>query len=259
MIRRQVVMPVTPERLWAALTDPDEMVGWFGARVEWQLEPGSPARFHGDDGRDRAGRVEVVRPGRHLRFRWWPTDRRPESPDAQELAPGARRRDRGELRARAGAGRNPAHHPGTAGRPDRQAPPRPGPEARARDGPSGTDGWPRPGPAGHAGAPGCPAPDGRTTAWCLRPWGRRRRRRRRRLRGSGRPHPAAAPRPAVHRWPADGHRAGDQLSGVAPGRRQASVRPGRGRLARRRAARPGGSLRGGPRPARRSHPPGWPR
>ncbi len=80
MIRRQVVMPVTPERLWAALTDPDEMVGWFGARVEWQLEPGSPARFRGDDGSDRAGRVEVVRPGRHLRFRWWPAEPRPTSP-----------------------------------------------------------------------------------------------------------------------------------------------------------------------------------
>jgi uncharacterized protein YndB with AHSA1/START domain len=89
MIRRQVVMPVTPERLWAALTDPDEVSGWFGARVEWQLEPGSPARFYGDDGRDRAGRVVVVRPGRHLRFRWWPTDRRPLSPDAPEPPPGA--------------------------------------------------------------------------------------------------------------------------------------------------------------------------
>jgi uncharacterized protein YndB with AHSA1/START domain len=72
MIRRQVIMPVTPERLWDALTDPDEMVGWFGARVEWHLEPGAPARFHGDDGSERAGRVEAVRPTRHLRFRWWP-------------------------------------------------------------------------------------------------------------------------------------------------------------------------------------------
>jgi uncharacterized protein YndB with AHSA1/START domain len=90
MIRRQVVMPVTPERLWAALTDPDQMVGWFGARVEWQLEPGSPARFHSDDGPDRAGRIEVVRPGRHLRFRWWPNPRggaaaAPEVPEAGEV------------------------------------------------------------------------------------------------------------------------------------------------------------------------------
>jgi uncharacterized protein YndB with AHSA1/START domain len=74
MIRRQIVMPVSPDRLWQALTDPDEMAGWFGARVEWTLEEDSPARFLADDGSQRAGRVEVVRPGRHLRFRWWPTD-----------------------------------------------------------------------------------------------------------------------------------------------------------------------------------------
>ena len=94
MIRRQVIMPVTPERLWDALTDPDEMVGWFGARVEWQLEPGAPARFHGDDGSERAGRVEVVRPRRHLRFRWWPaadTDpghgsERPDTSGASEVS-----------------------------------------------------------------------------------------------------------------------------------------------------------------------------
>ena len=40
MIRRQVVMPVTPERLWEALTDPDQLAGWFGARVEWDLRTG---------------------------------------------------------------------------------------------------------------------------------------------------------------------------------------------------------------------------
>jgi uncharacterized protein YndB with AHSA1/START domain len=87
MIRRQVVMPVTPERLWAALTDPDQMVGWFGARVEWQLEPGSPARFQGDDGSHRAGRVELVRPGRHLRFRWWPAEQRHDAPGGAESVP----------------------------------------------------------------------------------------------------------------------------------------------------------------------------
>ncbi|HEY3810874.1 MAG TPA: SRPBCC domain-containing protein [Acidimicrobiales bacterium] len=72
MIRRQVVVPVSPERLWDALTDPDQVSGWFGARVEWRLEQGGPARFVTDDGREREGRVEAVRPGRHLRFRWWP-------------------------------------------------------------------------------------------------------------------------------------------------------------------------------------------
>jgi uncharacterized protein YndB with AHSA1/START domain len=73
MIRRQIVMPVTPERLWQALTDPVYVAGWFGARVEWRLEEGSPARFLADDGEARSGRVEAVRPGRHLRFTWWPS------------------------------------------------------------------------------------------------------------------------------------------------------------------------------------------
>jgi uncharacterized protein YndB with AHSA1/START domain len=71
MIRRQVVMPVTPERLWEALTDPEQVAGWFGGHLEWELEEGGRAWFRGDDGTERAGKVEVVRPRRHLRFRWW--------------------------------------------------------------------------------------------------------------------------------------------------------------------------------------------
>ena len=69
-------MPVSPERLWEALTDPDQVAGGSGLGSSGSSNPAAPARFHGDDGRDRAGRVEAVRPGRHLRFRWWPTDRR---------------------------------------------------------------------------------------------------------------------------------------------------------------------------------------
>jgi uncharacterized protein YndB with AHSA1/START domain len=72
VIRRQIVIPVSAERLWDALTDPDQVAGWFGGRVEWELREGAPARFRGDDGTERLGRVEAVRPGRHLRFRWWP-------------------------------------------------------------------------------------------------------------------------------------------------------------------------------------------
>ena len=72
MIRRQIVMPVSPERLWQALTDPEQMSGWFGARVEWELHEGAPARFYDEDGTRRSGRIEEIRPGRRLRFRWWP-------------------------------------------------------------------------------------------------------------------------------------------------------------------------------------------
>ena len=149
MIRRQVIMPVSPERLWDALTDPDEMVGWFGARVEWHLEPGAPARFHGDDGSERAGRVEVVRPRRHLRFRWWPAGasdpgRGPARPGpggvggaGRDGGDGGDRGVGGELRPRAGSRWNPPHHPGTAGAP---SPPATIPTAQAQARPGASAG-----------------------------------------------------------------------------------------------------------------------
>lgn len=72
MLVRQVVIPVNADQLWTALTDTDALAGWFGARVDWDLRPGGEARFLDDDGTARAGVVIDVRPGRHLRFRWWP-------------------------------------------------------------------------------------------------------------------------------------------------------------------------------------------
>jgi uncharacterized protein YndB with AHSA1/START domain len=82
MIRRQIVMPVSPERLWEALTEPGQLAKWFGADVEWELREGGRARFRREDGTERVGRVEAVRPGRHLRFRWWPS-----TPPALDPAP----------------------------------------------------------------------------------------------------------------------------------------------------------------------------
>jgi uncharacterized protein YndB with AHSA1/START domain len=79
MIRRQVVVPVAPERLWEALTEPDQLAGWFGGRMEWDLHEGGAAWYRSDDGTERRGRIETIRPGRHLRFRWWPVD--PSSAD----------------------------------------------------------------------------------------------------------------------------------------------------------------------------------
>jgi uncharacterized protein YndB with AHSA1/START domain len=71
VIRRQVVLPVGPDRLWEALTDPDEASGWLGGRIEWEVNEGAPLRFHDDDGRRREGRIDTVRTGRYLRYRWW--------------------------------------------------------------------------------------------------------------------------------------------------------------------------------------------
>ncbi|MBO0732607.1 MAG: SRPBCC domain-containing protein [Acidimicrobiaceae bacterium] len=74
MIRRQMTFPVAPDRLWTELTDADAASEWMGARVDWALIPGGPARFEEEDGRRWTGRVDEVEPNRRLRFRWWPDD-----------------------------------------------------------------------------------------------------------------------------------------------------------------------------------------
>jgi uncharacterized protein YndB with AHSA1/START domain len=74
MLVRQVVIPASPEKLWDTLTQPEAVAAWFGSQVAWDLRPGGPARFWDDDGTVRDGIIDAVRPGRHLRFRWWPED-----------------------------------------------------------------------------------------------------------------------------------------------------------------------------------------
>jgi uncharacterized protein YndB with AHSA1/START domain len=73
VIRRQVVLPVDQDRMWAALTDPEQAAEWFGGRIEWEVRTGAPLRFRDHDGTGREGRIEEVRPGRYLRYRWWTT------------------------------------------------------------------------------------------------------------------------------------------------------------------------------------------
>jgi uncharacterized protein YndB with AHSA1/START domain len=74
---------VDEERLWAALTDPEQAAEWLGGRIEWEVRAGAPLRFRDDDGTDREGRVEAVRPGRYLRYRWWVTE--PPGTDESEV------------------------------------------------------------------------------------------------------------------------------------------------------------------------------
>ena len=72
MLKRHLYIPASPQRVWETLTDPDAVLTWFGAEVDWDLSPGGRARFLEDDGARREGMVDEVIPQRHLRFRWWP-------------------------------------------------------------------------------------------------------------------------------------------------------------------------------------------
>jgi len=72
MLERHIVIPASQREVWETLTDPITVSTWFGADVDWDLSPGGPARFLGDDGAVRDGRVDEVVPDQRLRFRWWP-------------------------------------------------------------------------------------------------------------------------------------------------------------------------------------------
>lgn len=74
MIRRRITVPASTDKVWQAITHPEQIPGWFGGEMEWVLEPGAPLRYRGEDGEERQGTVEEVREGRHLRFVWWPVD-----------------------------------------------------------------------------------------------------------------------------------------------------------------------------------------
>ncbi|HEX4865962.1 MAG TPA: SRPBCC domain-containing protein [Acidimicrobiales bacterium] len=85
MIRRQLVIPASPELLWSALTDPEQLQGWFGGVFEWELAGGSPLRFRGDDGESRHGVIDALREGRYLRFTWWPEGQPDEASEVSYL------------------------------------------------------------------------------------------------------------------------------------------------------------------------------
>jgi uncharacterized protein YndB with AHSA1/START domain len=75
-IERELVLPVPPARVWAALTQPDGLSAWFGTRAVVDLRPGGSLAFIWDEnGSERftwRGEVEAVEPPYRFAFRWQP-------------------------------------------------------------------------------------------------------------------------------------------------------------------------------------------
>lgn len=71
-MRREVLLPTSPDRVWTALTR--EMSGWFGAEVEVDLRRGL-ASFRWPDGWERGAVLEEVEAPQRLTFRWLPFER----------------------------------------------------------------------------------------------------------------------------------------------------------------------------------------
>jgi uncharacterized protein YndB with AHSA1/START domain len=69
-VRREVTLPVEPERAWELITDPGELEGWLADEVELEPEEGGEVHVTFDDGEQRWGTVEEVEPERRLVFSW---------------------------------------------------------------------------------------------------------------------------------------------------------------------------------------------
>jgi len=71
MIERIVLLPASPEEVWRALTESDEVSRWFGCPVELEPWPGGRVTVH-ESTRVRRGLVEDIQAGRRLSIRWLP-------------------------------------------------------------------------------------------------------------------------------------------------------------------------------------------
>jgi uncharacterized protein YndB with AHSA1/START domain len=74
-VEREVVVPATPEEVWPAVTEAEELSAWFGADVELDARPGGRGVARWVDGTERHLLVEEVEPPRRLAFRWLPFQR----------------------------------------------------------------------------------------------------------------------------------------------------------------------------------------
>ena len=72
VVERKVELDASPDDVWRALTEPEELVAWFGPEAELDVRPGGRGRFVDDDGCVRRAVVDHVTTGERLVLRWWP-------------------------------------------------------------------------------------------------------------------------------------------------------------------------------------------
>jgi uncharacterized protein YndB with AHSA1/START domain len=76
-IERELIVPASPARVWAALTQPEQLSAWFGTQASIELRPGGEVTFTWDGSSGprgvTRGVIEAVEPPRRLTFRWQPS------------------------------------------------------------------------------------------------------------------------------------------------------------------------------------------
>jgi uncharacterized protein YndB with AHSA1/START domain len=87
-IERSIDLPGSPEQVWRALTEPDGLSAWFGARASVEAASrGSHIEFRRENGGVQAAVLEEVVPPKRLVFRWLPFEK---SPEGMRRVPGGR-------------------------------------------------------------------------------------------------------------------------------------------------------------------------
>jgi uncharacterized protein YndB with AHSA1/START domain len=76
-IEREILIEAPVEVVWAVVTEPEHISGWFSDSIELDLRPGGQAVLHWDGHGTVQGRVERVEPPRFFSFRWM-VERGPE-------------------------------------------------------------------------------------------------------------------------------------------------------------------------------------
>jgi uncharacterized protein YndB with AHSA1/START domain len=69
-IERSLELSAPPERVWRAISEPEELARWFPQRAEWDLRPGGEGSFFWEGHGSFPVRVEAVDPPRYLAWRW---------------------------------------------------------------------------------------------------------------------------------------------------------------------------------------------
>ncbi len=69
-IELQIEIRASVERVWSAITSPDEIAKWFGDKAEVDLRPGGPALFGWTSSETYHAVVEIVEEPNRFAYRW---------------------------------------------------------------------------------------------------------------------------------------------------------------------------------------------
>ena len=69
-VTREIVFPVSPDEVWEALTDPEQLEEWFANDVERDATEGGEGVFRWDDGEERHATVVEAKPSERLVLDW---------------------------------------------------------------------------------------------------------------------------------------------------------------------------------------------